>query len=363
MSSSPWCTRVTADGVVFRLPDPDHDLRDVHLWHDLHLPDLPDLPHALTAVSRGWRLRWPLPPAGRIEYQFTAHHPAFGADRAFLLDPGNPRTVDGPFGRKSWLPLPGYREPAWSNRPGIDSHHVAHTLTDTPVGDLDVVVWSPADAKLDDPLPMLYAHDGPELERYAGLTHLVATGIATGRLPRMRVALLVPGARNARYAANAAYAEALVDRLLPAMWRAHPSEVPPVLVGPSLGGLAALHAEWCHPGSFAGLLALSGSFFTPESDGQESGFEFWERITDFTARVYAAPAPSRPTVALGWGTVEENRHNNARMAEHLRRLGLAVTSAQVRDGHNFTCWRDLLDPLLPDLLAAVWGGAGLSTRG
>ena len=109
MSSSPWCTSVTTDGVVFRLPDPDHDLRDVHLWHDLHLPDLPDLPHALTAVSRGWRLRWPLPPASRIEYQFTAHHPAFGADRAFLLDPGNPRTVDGPFGRKSCLPLPGSR--------------------------------------------------------------------------------------------------------------------------------------------------------------------------------------------------------------------------------------------------------------
>ena len=44
--------------------------------------------------------------------------------------------------------MPGYREPAWSSRPGIDSHHVAHTLTATPVGDLDVAVWSPADAKL-----------------------------------------------------------------------------------------------------------------------------------------------------------------------------------------------------------------------
>ena len=32
------------------------------------------------------------------------------------------------------------------------------------------------------------------------------------------------------------------------------------------------HAEWHHPGTFAGLLLLSGSFFMDEFDSHESGF-------------------------------------------------------------------------------------------
>lgn len=347
-----WVSHVRADELVFRLPDPTHDLRDVHLWHDL---DLPGWPHELAAVTGGWQLVWPCPPADRVEYQFTAHHPALGPDRAFLLDPGNPRTVDGAFGPHSWLPLPGYREPAWLGGGGIDSHHVAHTLTDTPVGDVDLVVWSPADAPVDEPLPMLLAHDGPELERYAGLTHVCAALVAQGRLPRLRVTLLAPGDRNPRYAANPAYALMLAEHLVPRLREAHPSEHPLVLAGPSLGGLAALHAEWCHPGLVGGLLLLSGSFFTPQLDGQESNFEFWSRIVDFVGRVHgAAQPPSRPVVAMGWGSVEENRHNNAALATRLGELGLPVRTATVRDGHNFTCWRDLLDPLLPDLLTSVW---------
>ena len=100
----------------------------------------------------------------------------------------------------------------------------------------------------------------------------------------------------------------------------------------------------------------SGPFFTPELDGQESGFEFWGQLIDFVAGVHDGPAPSRPQLALGWGTAEENRHNNALMAARLTELGLSVRTGQVRDGHNFTCWRDLLDPLLPDLLTRTWHG-------
>jgi len=59
-------------------------------------------------------------------------------------------------------------------------------------------------------------------------------------------------------------------------------------------------------------------------------------------------------VALGWGTQEENQFNNALMAQRLGELGLPVRTATVDNGHNFTCWRDLLDLLLPDLLTRTW---------
>jgi enterochelin esterase family protein len=234
------------------------------------------------------------------------------------------------------------------------AHRVVATVSDTPVGDIDVLTWSPADAHIAEPLPMLFAHDGPELDVFAELTALIGSCVASGRLPRMRVTLLAPGDRNPRYAASAAYAAALADHVVPLQLRAHPSEHPPVLVGPSLGGLAALHAEWTHPGTFGGLLMLSGSFFTPELDPQEKGFEFWEQVVGFVDRVHTQAAPSRPEVALGWGTQEENQFNNALMAQRLGELGLPVQTATVDNGHNFTCWRDLLDLLLPDLLTRTW---------
>ena len=37
-----------------------------------------------------------------------------------------------------------------------------------------------------------------------------------------------------------------------------------------------------------------------------------------------------------------------------RELGLDVTWGEVRQGHTWTCWRDLLDPHLTDLLRKVW---------
>lgn len=345
-------TEVTAAGVVFRLADPGHDLRDLHLCHDL---DLPELPRRLDPVPGGWELHWPRPDVGRIEYQFTASHPTLADDRVYLVDPANPLRVEGAFGAHSWLPLGNYREPGWLAAPGIEAHRVAATIRATPVGDVDTLTWSPADADVDEPLPMLFAHDGAELDRFAGLTQCIGAAIGSGRVSRMRVTVLLPGDRNARYAASAAYAQAVAEHIVPETLRQHPSNCPPVMVGPSLGGLAALHAEWTHPGTFGGLALLSGSFFIPALDGQESDFPYWGRLVDFVASVHAATEPpSRPQVAIGWGTAEENRHNNALMAGHLHDLGLQVERATARDGHNFTCWRDLLDPLLLDLLGRTW---------
>ena len=102
------------------------------------------------------------------------------------------------------------------------------------------------------------------------------------------MALLTPGARNERYAANPAYAATLVDHVVPFLAKTWPSPVAPVLMGQSLGALAALHAAWTSPGIFSGLFLQSGSFFTPELDPQESGFEYWSEVTGFVATVLAA---------------------------------------------------------------------------
>src|SRR4051794_9668966 len=165
----------------------------------------------------------------------------------------------------------------------------------------------------------------------------------------MRVALLSPGeARDERYAANPAYAAALVDEVIPALTAEFETAYRPVLLGQSLGALAALHVAWTAPGVFAGLMLQSGSFFTPRLDPQESDYSFFGQVTGFVATVMAAEqaAPHPPLVAMTCGTAEENLANNLAVRDHLREVGMTVSWGEVRQGHTWTCWRDSLDPHL-----------------
>ena len=362
---------------MWRLPDPDGKWTAVRLWSDYDLGDTSFAP-----VTNGWELALPiskLPPVDRLEYLFEVSQDGHGHS---ILDPGNPEKVGGAFGEHSWLSL-GYGPPSWLDVSPVLGERQTLVVTGTPVGTMEAQVWSPAGVDPDEELPLLLSHDGPEMDTLGELTRYVGAMMALrqaqgteggaqdtkgqvrggpegqGRgaagLPPIRVGLLAPGERNQRYAANSRYAQALVEHLLPAVAEVAPSGRSPALMGQSLGALAALHAEWTHPGTFAGLLLQSGSFFCPDLDAQESGFAQWTPITDFVGQVMAArSAPSRPPLSVCFGTAEENAANNTKMAAQLSDLGLDVATGTVRDGHTFTCWRDLLDPHLGDLLSRAW---------
>ncbi|MEU8225051.1 alpha/beta hydrolase-fold protein [Kribbella sp. NPDC048915] len=333
--------------VVFRLGDAAHTHPGVRLWQELGLPaELLEF----KPVDYGWELRLPRPSVHRMEYLFDI------ADVGMRTDPTNPRVVGSAFGEHSWLPLPGYVEPAW-----IDVPPIASTLTDetveSPVGPVDVQVWAPDGIAPTFELPLLLSHDGPEFATYAGLTHYAGAMVASGELPPFRLALLRPTTRNLWYAANPQYAEALTQYVVPAVRERYVSRWP-VMMGASLGALAALHAEWQFPNTFSGIFLQSGSFFTPETDPQEADFEFYAEVTAFVEQVLTATtAPSTPLIAMTSGATEENVHNNRVMAAHLAELRLDATLDETPDMHNFTAWRDVLDPDLTELLRQTWGGA------
>ena len=119
--------------VVFRLGDPSHAFTGVRLWQELGLAaELLEF----KPVTYGWELRLPRPSVHRMEYLFDI------ADLGMRTDPTNPRIVGEAFGEHSWLPLPGYVEPAW-----ITVEPIASSLTpltvESPVGPIDVQVWAP----------------------------------------------------------------------------------------------------------------------------------------------------------------------------------------------------------------------------
>jgi len=337
-------TEVEGDDVVVRYADPDHAASHVGVWAHLPLGDT-----TMRRVAGGWEARLTDLPVDRLEYLLDV-------DGDLRPDPANPRTTGGPFGDHSWIPLPAYDEPAWLGQPGIAAERSALTIPRTAAGRVDVEIWSPADASNRDALPLLVSHDGPEMDAYGDLTAYVGALVAAGRLPRMRVALVAAGPRNQRYAANPSYASALTTRVVPAITDEVATDGRPVLMGQSLGALAALHAAWTSPATFGGLFLQSGSFFTPALDPQESGFEYWREVTGFVASVHAASqaAPGAPPMTLTCGTAEENHANNLTMRDHLVDVGVETGWGEVRDGHTWTCWRDTLDPHLTDLLRRVW---------
>jgi len=330
------------DVVSFRLDDADRHLTGVRLVQEVGIPgDLLDFRY--DDADRAWHLRPPRPPVWRMEYRLELRH-ADGRTET-VGDPGNPRRVGGAFGDKSVLELPDYREPAWLRRelvlpaPAVKAEITAR-------------IWSPAAPTGH----VLLAHDGPEYDRLAALSHYSAAMVGAGRVPAHHLVLLAPGERNEWYSANPRYSWSVVADLLPRLYAELDTHEPVVAMGASLGGLAMLHAQRRYPAAFGGLFLQSGSFFVPRLDRQESGFRRYLRIVRFIGKVHRATewAPPVPTV-LTCGLAEENLHNNREMAQILRRQGYPVWLHEVPDAHNYTGWRDAFDPYLTDLLQRVWG--------
>ena len=335
---SQLATAVEDDEIVFRLSDSEHEHSDVKVWFDVELGVSAQGELGMGEVEGGWELRLARPDLDCLEYLFDV-------DGTLVPDPGNPDRVESAFGPHSWLALPGYRPPAW-----LDLDGAAGTRHQLSLGEIDFEVWEPVGHD-GGPLPLLLVHDGAEMDAYGGVVRYAATR------PPMRVGLLGPGSdRDERYAANPAYAAALVDDVLPAITDAFETSHRPVLVGQSMGALAALHTAWTAPGTFAGLMLQSGSFFTAEHDPQEADYAYFGQVTGFVATVLAAQqaAPRPPEVAMTCGTAEENFANNLAMRDHLRAVGMNVSWGEVRQGHTWTCWRDSLEPHLGDLLTRVW---------
>ncbi len=137
----------------------------------------------------------------------------------------------------------------------------------------------------------------------------------------------------------------------------------PVGMGASLGGLAMMHAATSYPGTFSGVFSQSGSFFRPRTDGMERGFRHYDRIVRFVDDLDVDPQRLADLrVSMTCGTGEENLANNRSVAQRLARLGMPVALVENPDGHNYTGWRDCLDPSLRRLLRAAVGPDGQPAR-
>lgn len=345
--------RVSANRVVFTVPDADREMLGVRLAPALSTTS----PLDFRRTRSGWSLAFQRPAVQRMEYKLTlAHRDGSYED---ILDPTNPMTTPGAFGDKSVILFPGYAKPAWIDSPTVDGEFTPLSVATRGLGGpIEALLWAPEASDGRQPMPLLVANDGPEYARMAALTQYAGTQILAGSLPPFRLALLAPGARNEWYSAKTAYARALVYGVLPLIAETVAVAGPVVGMGSSLGALAMLHAHRLLPGTFGGLFLQSGSFFDIRLDPQERDFARFTRLSRFVLATRRPAADPHPIpVVMTCGAAEENLGNNRQMTGALLAQGYPARMVEVPDAHNFIAWRDALDPALTDLLTTVWSPA------
>lgn len=343
------------DRLCFRLTDPGGRWRSVTLDCERAIPTPT---RELTHHDGGWEMVIPAPPLTRLEYTFSVV-PDQGGPASSIPDPANPLRVETAFGPKSVLELSGYAPPRWVSRTPVPGRFTAMVVDGETEDALPITVWSPADSEAAEPMPLLLVHDGPEYDLLAGLTRYCGVQIADGVLPRHRVALAQPVRRNAWYSGSPRYLRTELGAGLGRLQSTYAVSGPVAVMGASLGGLTALLAGLAGAPAVGAVFSQSGTFFQVTHDDHESGFPFFHRIEQQVQAVLHARHTDHPLrIGMTCGELEENAANNRAMAAALRRAGHFVEQALLPDLHNYTAWRDSLDPFLTNTLRECWGEQG-----
>lgn len=258
--------------------------------------------------------------------------------RRFRPDPLNPDTVllaagqpgsrvEGPaFLHSRWTPA---REPRGGTR---------DTLV---LGRRRVPLYLPPGAEAAGAVGVVVALDGGAYDALVSTPATVETLAGEGVIPPVVVALVGHLDRTAELAPNAAFVHFVADTLFPALEARHPVSSDParsVVVGSSLGGLAALHLAFRLPERFGSAVAQSGAYWwaPPGDDGGP-----------WMSRLLAAHPSPRLRVYLDAGSLERHPVRGGasmlRLTQQLRDVlcarGDEVAYRTFPGGHFYEAWR------------------------
>lgn len=293
-----------------------------------------------------WWLTLPLPNGARLEYKLEVqrdHH------AEWVNDPLNPITTTNPFGTNSVCRGYGYRVPDFAEihegtpNGSFEDQWISSKLG----GERKVTVYLPAGFDRGRRYPLVFVHDGGDYLTYGSMALVLDNLIHWNVIPPVIAAFSWPGDRLHEYAANPSHADFVVEEALPAIEKAYPISDQRMVMGASLGAVAALHTAWKHMGAFNGLLLQSGTF--AQTPGWGSAQAILGPVADLLHHLEPSQLPRE--VFLSCGTYERMIGENRYMAQRLQKAGLKVKYSESRDGHTWEAWRDRLSEGLTWLLA------------
>ncbi|MGH8924296.1 MAG: alpha/beta hydrolase [Acidimicrobiia bacterium] len=283
-----------------------------------------------------WWLQLPIPDGTRLEYKLEVqrdHH----AD--WVNDPLNPLTTTNPFGTNSVCRGFGYQVPAFAV---VHEDTPTGSFADVFVGSRKLTIYRPASFDSTQTYPLLFVHDGADYLQYGSMALVLDNLIHSGIVGPLVAAFSWPQERLHEYAANDDHARFVVEEALPAIVGQIPLVDRRVVMGASLGAVAALHTAWKYPGAFSGMILQSGTF--AQTRGWGSAQQLLAPIANLLHRLEPSRLP--PRVFMSCGTFERMIGENRMMCHRLERAGLEVKYVESRDGHTWEAWRDRLSDAL-----------------
>ena len=296
-----------------------------------------------------WYATVTLPRGARVEYRVLIRR---GADVESVLDPLNPREATGPLTTASVLEAEGYATPQWAI---ADPAVVPGALTDVTVPsrhlkrDVRVNVYAPARAGKSDRVPLLIVHDGTDYLKYAGMGTVLDNLMGRRLMADTVVAFVDPADRFAEYGASLRHSRFLTKELVPTLERTLPVRRDPagrVVMGASLGAIAALTTATQTPGFYGGLL-LQSATFVYSMDGLRAGMDpKLDAVVKFVERIREQPTRVTDRIFQSIGAFEPSAARNRAMATTLGAMATQLRVEEGLDGHTWIGWRDrLLDGL------------------
>ena len=347
---------MTLAGFRWTESDPSHPALFVALriigydWEEKPLP----LKHD---GEGNWSGEFDLPDDLRTSYQFCPVRDTTSPDWDTVMAAGEPDprpSVEllacGAWGNKkqsSILEMPGAPPQPWlARRDGVPRGTVKHVDTgrEWPRA---IDLYAPADpGKEPIAVVLLDGEAWMKIDVTATFDNLITEGIVP---PFVTAILSYPfGPSRVRALTDPAYyLPYLLDGLLPWMAEefgvsAHPAQT--VLIGQSLGGLAAINAGLHAPERIGVVLAQSSSLWW--TDGPLTG----QAVIDAAA---GNPVPAT-RFWLEWGVFESRVlvEGNRQLIEAMAPRGYQMKSQEYQGGHDFACWRGGLAEGLVSLLGS-----------
>lgn len=290
-----------------------------------------------------WLLRLEVEDEGRFEYKLAIWK---DGHEHLVTDPYNPLRAQDPFGENSECRTWGYERPEWSKPRGAPAGRIEDLVVESPTfGETRTErVYLPAGYDADRPYPVVVIHDGDDFVAYADLDIVLDNLVEQGDIPPLVAALVQTRDRIDEYSRGRRHARYLVHELLPALNESYALSDRPedrVLLGASLGAVAALTTAWRFPGVFGGLVLKSGSFIFDEQRlaGRHAVFH---RIARLVAVFRRSPRVPARRVFVSSGELEGLDVENRALASFLEGRGIAVRFNRAWDGHHWRNWRDQL---------------------
>ena len=321
-----------------------------------------DAPMALLESTDVWYRSYLVRKDARFTYRLAPFRakldPDNPGDRSKIresaqIDPLNPRRhpPSGP-PLLSLAELPDAPPQPWlARRPGTAAGTVEEETVRSSIlkGNRPVAVYTPPGYRDgEQPYSLMIVLDGSAYRDLISLPVILDNLLAAGQVPpavAVLVGRLEAAEREGDLSCNPLFTRFLAEELLPwvrARYRVAPDPGRVVLVGSSLGGLAASCAALDHPDLFGNVLAQSGSFtWRPDGDSQ---FEWVSRQVAARQRLPlrfyldAGLMETWPVEGNGPSLLDANR----RLREALRAKGYEIREVEYSGGHGYANWQATL---------------------